>query len=112
MRDGVVIVNTSRGGLIDLEALDSALASGKVSFAALDVLDGEPTPDLDHPVLARPNVLVTSHTAWYSEDAKRELAMNAAAEALLFLDGGRPRNLLNPDVRNVRADPDRPAARR
>lgn len=111
MQDGAIIVNTSRGGLIDLDALDEALASGKVASAALDVLDGEPTPDLDHPILARPNLLVTSHMAWYSEEAKRELATNAAAEAIRHLDGGRPRNLLNPDARPAQRAPDNGAPR-
>lgn len=97
-RDGVVIVNTSRGGLIDLDALHAALVSGKVSYAALDVLDGEPTPDLAHPLLSHPDVLVTSHTAWLSAEARVELATNAADEALRYLDGTTLRHLLNPDA--------------
>lgn len=97
-RDGVVIVNTSRGGLIDLDALYDALAAGKASYAALDVLDGEPTPNLDHPLLSHPNVLVTSHTAWLSAEARVELAKSTAAEAIRYLDGITPRNLLNPDA--------------
>lgn len=100
-KSGVVIVNTSRGALIDLDALDAALASGAVGYAALDVLDGEPNPDLNHPLLSRPNILVTSHTAWYSEDASRQLALNAAREAIRFLDGQRPLNLINPAARSL-----------
>ena len=100
-KQGVIIVNTSRGGLIDLDALDAALESGSVGYAALDVLDGEPDPDLGHPLLARPNVLVTSHTAWYSVDAFHELAINTAKEAIRFLDGERPLNLINPKARKV-----------
>jgi D-3-phosphoglycerate dehydrogenase / 2-oxoglutarate reductase len=96
-RDGVVIVNTSRGGLIDLDALHAALSAGKVSYAALDVLDGEPTPDLDHPLLTHPDVLVTSHTAWLSTQARLELATSTAEEAIRYLDGASPRHLLNPD---------------
>lgn len=103
MKPGVIVVNTSRGGLIDLDALDQALVSGVVSFAALDVLDGEPHPNLDHPILGRSNALVTSHTAWCSVDASRELAASTAAEALRFLDGERPINLINPEARAARA---------
>ncbi len=95
-RDGTVIVNTSRGGLIDLGALCSALDSGKISYAALDVLDGEPAPDLDHPLLSHPNVLVTSHTAWLSTEARLELAKSTADEAIRYLDGIAPLHVLNP----------------
>lgn len=94
-RPGVVIVNTSRGGLIDIEALDAALASGHVAAAGLDVLEDEPSVDLAQPVLARPNVIATGHTAWYSLDARRELALLCADEALRVLDGGVPRNPVN-----------------
>ncbi len=96
---GVVIVNTSRGGLVDLDALDDAIVSGHVSAAGIDVLEDEPTPDLDRPILSRPNVLVTAHVAWYSVEARRELALLCADEALRVLDGGRPRNAVNPDAR-------------
>ena len=98
-RPGAVIVNTSRGGLIDLAALDDAIVSGVISVAALDVLDGEPTPDLSHPLLGRDNVIVTSHLAWYSLDAINELATKTAAEALRYLNGERPLHILNPDAR-------------
>ena len=100
-KDGVVVVNTSRGGLVDLDALDAAIVSGKVSVAALDVIDGEPQPDLGHPLLARDNVIVTSHVAWYSAEAQVELALNTANEALRYFDGERPRNLVNPEARTA-----------
>jgi len=98
-RPGVVIVNTSRGGLVDLDALDDAIVSGHVSAAGIDVLEDEPTPDLDRPILSRPNVLVTGHAAWYSVEARRELALLCADEALRVLDGGRPSNVVNPEAR-------------
>lgn len=100
-KPGVVIVNTSRGALIDLDALQQALESGSVGYAALDVLDGEPDPDLNHPLLTNPNTLITSHTAWYSEDASHQLAFNAAQEVIRFLDGHKPLNLINPEARTV-----------
>jgi D-3-phosphoglycerate dehydrogenase len=98
-RPGVVIVNTSRGGLIDISALDAALASGHVAAAGLDVLEDEPDVDLDQPVLARSNVVATGHTAWYSLDARRELALLCADEALRVLDGQPPRNPVNTPAR-------------
>jgi len=97
-KPGVVLINTSRGGLVDLGALADALETGSVGIAALDVLDGEPTPDLDHPLLAHENVIVTSHMAWYSVESKHELAMNTAKEALRFLDGEPIRNPVNPEL--------------
>jgi D-3-phosphoglycerate dehydrogenase len=101
MKDGVVVVNVSRGGLVDLAALDAALESGKVRAVGLDVLEGEPTPDLAAPLLQRRNVLVTPHVAWYSQDARRELGVKAAEEALRYIRGERPRNLINPDARET-----------
>jgi D-3-phosphoglycerate dehydrogenase len=97
-KPGVIIVNTSRGGLIDIAALDAAVASGHVSAAGLDVLEDEPRPDMGQPIFSRPNVIVTSHTAWYSVDARVELAVLCADEALRVIDGGRPRNTVNPEV--------------
>lgn len=98
VKPGVVLVNTSRGGLLDLDALDAAVVDGRVAAVGLDVLEGEPTPDLAHPLLSRPNVLVTPHVAWYSIEARRELALRTADEALRLLDGERPRNLVNPEA--------------
>ena len=103
VKPGVVIVNTARGGLLDLDALDAAVGDGRVAAVGLDVLEGEPTPDLAHPLLARPNVLVTPHVAWYSIEARRELALRTADEALRLLDGERPRNLVNPEARAAAA---------
>lgn len=98
---GLILLNTSRGGLVDLDALEAAIVSGHVAAAALDVLDGEPAPPLDHPLLSRPEVLVTPHVAWYSMEARRDLAIHAADEALRYLRGERPRNLVNPDARQA-----------
>jgi D-3-phosphoglycerate dehydrogenase / 2-oxoglutarate reductase len=96
---GLIVVNTSRGGLVDIDALGSALETGQVAAAALDVLEDEPSPDLSRPILARPNVTITSHVAWYSAEARRELALLCADEALRVLEGGRPRNAVNPEAR-------------
>jgi D-3-phosphoglycerate dehydrogenase len=94
-KPGLVIVNTSRGGLIDIGALDAAVASGHVAAAGLDVLEDEPAVDYGQPILARSNVIVTSHTAWYSVDARRELAILCAEEAMRVIAGQPPRNPVN-----------------
>jgi D-3-phosphoglycerate dehydrogenase len=89
LRPGAVVVNTSRGGVIDEDALLEALASGRVGAAALDVLSVEP-PGADHPLLALEQVVVTPHMAYYSEDSLRDLRASVARNAALVLAGDRP----------------------
>jgi D-3-phosphoglycerate dehydrogenase len=100
-RAGLVLVNTSRGGVVDLAALDEALDRGQVAAAGLDVLEDEPTPDLSRDLYRRPNVVLTPHLAWYSIEARRDLALRAAEEAYRYLSGERPRNLVNPAARSA-----------
>jgi phosphoglycerate dehydrogenase-like enzyme len=99
VQPGLVIVNTSRGGLVDLAALDAAIEDGRVAAAGLDVLEDEPQPNLVRPLLTRSQVIVTPHLAWYSLEARRELAIKTAEEALRLFDGERPRNIVNPEAR-------------
>jgi phosphoglycerate dehydrogenase-like enzyme len=105
MRRGVVIVNTARGGLIDLMALQAAVDQGIVAAVALDVLEREPFPDLSLPFLHRANVTITPHIAWYSDDAVHQLGVMAAEEALRYLQGKPPRSVLNPQARPVGYQP-------
>ncbi|MEI4474114.1 C-terminal binding protein [Frigidibacter sp. MR17.24] len=86
MKDGVVIVNTSRGGIIDEDALAAALTSGKVSGAGLDTTEIEPLP-MESPLRGIESCLITPHMAWYSEDAARELKRKVAEEAVRFARG-------------------------
>jgi D-3-phosphoglycerate dehydrogenase / 2-oxoglutarate reductase len=95
MKPTAVLVNTARGGLVDDAALAAALAAGRIAGAALDVLDREPPP-ADHPLLGTEGVLVTPHTAWYSERAERELRRRAAQEMRRVLRGRPPRNPVPP----------------
>jgi D-3-phosphoglycerate dehydrogenase len=94
-QDGLVLVNTSRGGVVDLTALNEAIAQGKVGAAGLDVLDGEPTPDLEQALMKHPQVVVTPHVAWYSIEARHELAVKAAQEAIRYLRDGKVQNAVN-----------------
>jgi D-3-phosphoglycerate dehydrogenase len=89
MKQGVLIVNTARGPLVDQKALVAALDSGKVGGAALDVLEQEPPPK-DNPLVGRDNVILTPHTAFYSVDALRELQSKAANDVASVLSGGKP----------------------
>lgn len=86
-RDGVILVNVARGGLIDESALVAALASGKVSAAALDVFETEPLPS-DHPFLGFENVVVSSHNANSTVDAIEYVHANTLKNLFLYLRPG------------------------
>ena len=86
MKDGVIIVNTSRGQLIDEDALAGALKSGKVSYAALDVLSSEP-PNPNNPLLGLANTYITPHIAWAAFEARERLQKTALDNLIGFLAG-------------------------
>ena len=93
-RRGVVIVNLSRGTLIDSDALVEALQSGQVSAAALDVFDPEPIP-AGHPLLTLPNVILAAHIASCSVPAVKRLRETAARLAAMALAGESLPNVVN-----------------
>lgn len=97
MKPGAFLINTSRGGVIDQPALVAALKTGRIAGAALDVTDPEP-PVRDDPLLALDNVILTPHVAWYSEESREQVTVQAAHEAVRILRGERPRSAVNPDV--------------
>lgn len=93
MKDGVIVINTSRGGLIDEQALKDALDSGKVSFAAVDVVSEEPIKP-DNPLLRADNCIITPHIAWASKESRKRLMDTAVMNLLSYLDG-EPINVVN-----------------
>lgn len=97
MKTTAYLVNVSRGGVIDEEALMLALERGKIAGAALDVLSQEPPPP-DHPLLRRGNVIITPHIAWKSEVAEYNIEMQAVAETRRILLGQAPRCILNREL--------------
>jgi len=92
-RDGVYIVNTSRGGVIDEDALAAALKSGKVKGAGLDVLRVEPM-SADCPLFGLPNVVITPHVAWTPLATRNRLMGVVTSNIEAFLRG-EPENVVN-----------------
>lgn len=85
MQNSAYIVNVARGGIIDEEALEWALANHEIAGAALDVVEHEPLT-ADNPLLKYDNFIVSPHTAWYSEESAEELNRKVAEEAVRFMN--------------------------
>ena len=93
MKDGVILINNSRGPLIDEADLAAALTSGKVSAAAVDVAVSEPIAT-DHPLLKAPNCIITPHISWASMESRQRL-MNIAVDNVIQFLAGKPVNVVN-----------------
>ena len=99
MKATAYIINTSRGELINEGALYEALTKGYIAGAGLDVTDPEP-PDPSNPLLQLEQVLVTGHSAWFSEEASIEIQERSAEAVVLALQGIFPGGMINPEVKN------------
>lgn len=97
MSKSSILVNTSRGSVIDQDALVAALQNREIGAAGLDVLPTEP-PDPSDPILRLDNVIVTPHIGWYSEQSSLRLQENVALEAERILKGQTPKHPVNPQV--------------
>jgi D-3-phosphoglycerate dehydrogenase / 2-oxoglutarate reductase len=97
MKSAAFLINTSRGGIVDEQALAAALKEGQLGGAALDVLSVEPPPP-DHPLRQAPNVILTPHLAFYSRESVIELQTKAAEEVARALKGEPPRSPVNREV--------------
>jgi D-3-phosphoglycerate dehydrogenase len=98
MQKKPILVNTSRGPIIDEKALIQALAEGRVSGAGLDVLEKEP-PDPQNPLLKMENVIIAPHISFYSEESISELKRRTAENVSAALLGKWPRSVVNQEVK-------------
>jgi D-3-phosphoglycerate dehydrogenase len=89
MPEGSYLVNTARGGLVEMDDLLWALEEGPLAGVALDVLPQEPPP-AGHPLLDTPNVILTPHAAYYSLEAEKEARTKAAQNVVSWAKEGRP----------------------
>lgn len=96
MKDGVVLVNTARGSLIDSKALLDALNSGKVAHALLDVLEHERTFEENKDIINHPHVVVTPHIAFYADDSMRNMYLDSIQSIEQWLSGKEPEHIIHP----------------
>ena len=97
------LVNTARGGVVDVAALPDAIASGQLAGAGIDVLEKEPPAD-DHPLLvawrdpnhpAHHRLIINPHVAFYSEEGMMDIRLKSAEACRRVLGGLPPRNVVN-----------------
>jgi D-3-phosphoglycerate dehydrogenase len=97
MKPDATLINTSRGDLVDADALHAALESGRLAAVALDVHTPEP-PDLSDPLYRHDRLIATPHAAFLSVESLTELRTRATRHIVDVLAGRRPQNLVNPPV--------------
>ncbi|MBB2974215.1 hydroxyacid dehydrogenase [Mesorhizobium sp. RMAD-H1] len=97
MKPEALLINVSRGPVVDEAALVSALQNRRIGGAALDVFSTQPLP-ADHPFLALDNVILTPHAAGITEDSMMRMGVGVAEEAVRILSGELPKNFCNPEA--------------
>jgi phosphoglycerate dehydrogenase-like enzyme len=97
MKEGAILLNTARGGLVDEAALAAAVRSGRLAGACVDVLrvPGEGSPS---ELIGVPNIIVTPHMATFAREAMARVAVSAATSVVTALQGKRPEFVVNPEI--------------
>ena len=98
MNKDTILINVSRGGLINEEALIENLNNGKIRGAGLDVI--ESSIDKTNDLFSFDNVIITPHTAFFSQESSEELQLRSSMQLYDVLTGSKPKFLINPDVLN------------
>jgi len=99
MKKTAFLVNVARGGIVDTSSLYRALKEGQIAGAALDVIEEIPPLKKEEPLLELENIIITPHSAWYSEESIQELQETAARQVACVLQGRWPKNVVNPEVK-------------
>jgi glycerate dehydrogenase len=94
MKDGAILLNNSRGGLIDEQDVADALNSGKLRYAAVDVVSEEPIVGTN-PLLGAKNCIITPHISWAAIECRRRIVDITAGNIRGYLEGS-PQNVVNP----------------
>jgi D-3-phosphoglycerate dehydrogenase len=102
MKPTAYLINTSRGGLVDADALWDALRENRIAGAALDVFDPEP-PDLSQPLYRDERVILTPHAAFISAESLDQMRRQAMSQVVQALRGERPNNVINPQFEHIRS---------
>ena len=97
MKQNAVLINTSRGNIIDEKALHNAISTGRIAGAGIDVMSKEP-PKQGNRLLGLDNLIVTPHIAWYSEESLARAKVQGMDEVVGVLKGRRPRYIVNPEI--------------
>ncbi|MBA7667622.1 Glyoxylate/hydroxypyruvate reductase B [subsurface metagenome] len=99
MKPTAILVNASRGPVVDQKALYEALKSGQIAAAAIDVAETEPIP-MDDPLLTLDNIIISPHIGSASIATRTKMAVMAAANLIAGLKGERLPHCINPEVFN------------
>jgi len=97
MKNTAILINTARGQIVDEAALIDAIREKEIGGAAIDVMEKEPIAR-DNPLLTFPNVIITPHIAWYTEESIHTLKQKVGEEVVRVLSGNAPKNLVNKSV--------------
>ncbi|HVW66622.1 MAG TPA: NAD(P)-dependent oxidoreductase [Candidatus Peribacteraceae bacterium] len=96
MKDGVILINTARGSIIDSKALLKALESGKVRYALLDVLEHEHNFEENKALIKHPRVVTTPHIAFYADESMKNMYVDSFQSIDEFLSGKEPQHIIHP----------------